>query len=260
MLKTEAHFRAMEQNVVLRFSHAFNARFVTNPPIGSIIGWANTALGAQDEIFADHLLAANARFALIEFKASFFAIRTEAKKPLREKLFKSLALHNDVLRRCLDFHFVCWGTIHQHASPGASVPIEEEIDYLNHYAVHVAPYMKTALRLRPVADLTTEEFLDRFLGSRMVGGTVERFRQYVDELGKLAEGGQEDASSIEGMVYVYLPRNDQSPARYAGVRFRGIKQLELLLNPKVKEKTYEVEYSRGRSRKLRADPDFDHDM
>lgn len=83
-------------------------------PDGSFPGWANTSLGAQDNVFADHLLAANSRFALIEFKASFLAIRTEAKKPLRQKLFHLLAMRSDFLRRCLDFHFVCWGTTHRH--------------------------------------------------------------------------------------------------------------------------------------------------
>lgn len=131
MAETDPSQRDMEHNVILRFSRAFEARFPTSAPDELIPGWANTSLGAQDNVFADHLLAANARFALM-------AIRTEAKKPLRQKLFHLLAMRSDFLRRCLDFHFVCWGTTHRHQPPGFAIPIVEEIDLLNRYAVRGA--------------------------------------------------------------------------------------------------------------------------
>ena len=254
MAETDPSQRDMEHNVILRFSRAFEARFPTSAPNELIPGWANTSLGAQDNIFADHLLAANARFALIEFKANFLAIRTEAKKPLRQKLFHLLAMRSDFLRRCLDFHFVCWGTTHRHQPPGFATPIVEEIDLLNRYAVHVAPFMDTALEVCDSADINTQAFLDNFLGSRLMGGTYERFKRYVDELGRLAGQGKGDASTIEGMVCVYLPGDRRTPARYAHSRFQGLDALQLMLMPRIRDKAYEHKRTQGIAREPRDGP------
>jgi hypothetical protein len=240
----------MEQNVVLRFSNAFEARFPTQDPDGSVPGWVNTTLGAQDEVFADHLIAANARFALIEFKATFLAIRKEASKSLRQRLFSQLAIRSDFLRRCLDFHFVCWGTTRRHQPPGFPIPIVEEIDLLNQYAVHVSPFMLTTLNLTPSADISTQTFLDNFIGSRLMGGTYSRFKRYLNELGQLAGVGE--ASSISGMVCVYVPSDGENPARYAHSRFHGLEQLQLLFEPKIKELSREYERGLEFSRKPRS--------
>lgn len=102
----------------------------------------------------------------------------EQKKPLRQKLFHLLAMRSDFLRRCLDFHFVCWGATHRHQPPGFATPIVEEIDLLNRYAVHVSPFMDAVLEIRDSADISTQAFLDTFLGSRLMGGTYERFKRY----------------------------------------------------------------------------------
>lgn len=232
----------MEQNVVLRFSTAFESRFSTSHLDGAASAWANTSLGAQDEVFADHLLAANARFALVEFKASFMAIRTEAAKPLRKTLFNQLATRSDFLRRCLDFHFVCWGTIRRHHPPGLPVPIVEEIDLLNRYAFHVAPFMNTTLQMNPSADIQTQTFLDGFMNSRLVGGTYSRFKRYLDELGEIGRAAGDGASSISGMVYVFVPAYGDDPARYAHHRFHGLNELQILLEPKAKEMSHEHEH------------------
>ncbi|MDH0757047.1 hypothetical protein N5C70_09990 [Pseudomonas juntendi] len=235
MTASEPPLRDMEQNVVLRFSSAFEARFSAQDPDGSVPGWANTTLGAQDKVFADHLIAANARFALIEFKATFLAIRKEARKPLRQRLFSQLAVRSDFLRRCLDFHFVCWGTTRRHQPAGCPIPIVEEVDYLNQYAVHVAPFMHSTLSLTPSDDINTQTFLDKFIDSRLMGGTYSRFKRYLNELGQLAAGVEGGASSISGMVYVYVPPEGRNPARYAHSRFQGLEQLQLLFKPNAKE-------------------------
>ena len=182
------------------------------------------------------------------------AIRTEAKKPLRKKLFHLLAMRSDFLRRCLDFHFVCWGATHRHQPPGFATPIVEEIDLLNRYAVHVGPFMDTALEMSDSADISTQAFLDTFLGSRLMGGTYERFKRYVDELGQLAGQGKGDASTIEGMVCVYIPGDGRTPARYAHSRFQGLDALQLMLKPRIREKTYERKRTQDITREPRGGP------
>lgn len=220
-----AALRALEQNVIMRFSSAVHTRFAGTP-------FADTTLGSQDQIFADYLLAANARFALVEFKASFLDVRSEAKKPLRRALFDQLAIRDDFLRRCLDFHYICWGTTNSLEVTGRPQPMIEETECLNHYALQVAPFMLTKPRLRTVDDYSTSSFLDGFLGARLVGGRIDRFKTYVNELGALAGGTQGDASNIEGMVFTFIPGSAQSPARFAHIRFKGLDQLALSLASK----------------------------
>jgi hypothetical protein len=234
--------RDIEQNVILRFSKAFESRFPSVDPSEATSAWVNSSFGAQDEFFADHLLAANARFALIEFKASFLAIRKEAGKPLRKVLFTQLVLRGDFLRRCLDFHYVCWGTIRRHHPAGLPFPINEEIDLLNQYAFHVAPFMKTTLQVDQSPDISTNTFLDGFINSRLIGGTYSRFKRYLDELGQLVDGAKAGASSISGMVCIYVPASGDEPARHAYKRFNGLDSLQLLLQPKAREPSHEHEH------------------
>lgn len=239
--------RDMESNVVARFSKAFEARFNT---VGSEEreGWANTTLGKQDAEFADHLLAANARFAIIEFKATLEAIETETRKGLRQKLFAELAIRSDFLRRSLDIHMVCWGTIETHQPPGFEIPVHEEVDMLSRYAAMVAPFMNVKLNLSAGRSMPTEKFLDRFLGARTVGGTYGRFRKYLNELGAIAGRGGGDSATIQGMVCVYLPGSATVPGRYAHARFRGLEELQLLMQPRGLERESRLPRSRSRDR------------
>lgn len=247
--------RDMESNAVSRFSKAFEARFDTTHG-EERAGWANTTLGAQDTEFADHLVAANARFAIIEFKATLEAIRTEAGKDLRKKLFNELALRRDFLRRCLDLHMICWSTIETHQPAGYPIPIHEEIDLLNRYAVKVARFLKVDLQLKADRDMSTEKFLDRFIGARIVGGTYKRFKKYLDELGAIAGGVSGDSSTIQGMVFVYLPGDEKAPGRYAHARFRGLEELNLLMQPLGIEKDHQLQRSKNLERDTPSDRSF----
>lgn len=228
----QATLRALEQNVILRFSAALRHRFTNTALNESSTGFADTTLGAQDKIFADYLMAANARFALVEFKASFLDIRSEAKKPLRRSLFNHLAVRDDLLRRCLDFHYVCWGATSYLPISGSQEGFIEESEFLNHYALQVAPFMVTKPRLKKVPDFSTTSFLDGFLGARLVGGSIHRFKTYVNELAAIAGGTHGDASTLEGMVFAFVPGDANSPGRYAHGRFRGLDPLALLLAAK----------------------------
>lgn len=222
--------RALEQNVVGRFSVALHKRFPQHLERDLLQNFADTTLGAQDQSFADYLLAANARFALIEFKASFLDIRSEVAKPLRKALFKHMVRHDDTLRRCLDFHFVCWGVTTPVNLSGVSALRETEL--INHYAIQVAPFMPVGPDVAPVEDFSTAAFLDDFLGARLLGGTAERFKVYLNELAALAGGRQGDASTIEGMVFVFVPGDAREAGQYMSLRFRGIEELTLYLQMK----------------------------
>lgn len=248
----EIPLRNMESNVIVRFSKAFEARFNS---VGSEerAGWANTTLGRQDAEFADHLLAANARFAIIEFKATLDAIETEARKSRRQKLFEELAIRKDFLRRCLDIHMVCWGTVESHQPAGFQIPIHEEVDMLSRYAALVAPFMSAELALPAGNPMHTEKFLDRFLGARTVGGTYRRFRTYLDELGAIAGGESGDSTTIQGMVCVYLPGSATILGRFAHARFRGLEELQLLMQPRGLERESRLQRSKIRDRDYPSD-------
>lgn len=246
--------RALEQNVILRFSASLRQRFSNTTPDKSSTGFADTTLGSQDKIFADYLIAANARFALVEFKASFLDIRSEAKKPLRRSLFDHLALRDDMLRRCLDFHYICWGVTSYLPVPSSQVAFIEESEFLNHYALQVAPFMVTKPRLKTVADFSTTSFLDSFLGARLVGGNIHRFRTYVNELAAIAGGTQGDASTLEGMVFAFVPGDANSPGRYAHGRFRGLDHLDFLLAAKPNK----LGYDRRPGNEPKPQPDYLH--
>lgn len=245
--KSDIPFRDMELNAVSRLSKAFEARFDTTSG-EERAGWANTTLGRQDTEFADHLLAANARFIIIEFKATLEAIGTEAGKDLRKRLFNELVIRRDLLKRCLDLHMVCWGTLESHQPAGFSIQIHEELDMLNRYAVMVAPYLNAGLKVPATRPLGTEQFLDRFLGARTFGGTYTRFKRYLDELGEIAGGVNGDSSTIQGMVCVYLPGDALTPGRYAHARFRGLEELQHLMHPRGLEKDRRLQRSKSRDR------------
>src|SRR5260370_11628188 len=100
----ESRLRDLEQNVMLRFSEELKQRYRIDTEARGVTRnhFARTSLGAQDQVLADYLLAANARFALIEFKAFASEIGTEKVKKLRQALWKKITTHPDMLRRSLD--------------------------------------------------------------------------------------------------------------------------------------------------------------
>lgn len=244
--------RALEQNVVKRFSIALHTRFPQHLEEDVMQNFADTTLGAQDQSFADYLLAANARFALIEFKASYLDIRSEAVKPLRQALFKRMVRHDDTLRRCLDFHFVCWGVTTPVKLSG--VPALRETELINHYAIQVAPFMRDGPNVEPVDDFTTTTFLDDFLGARLFGGTAERFKVYLNELAAIANGRQGDASTIEGMVFVFVPGDARGGGQYMSLRFKGLSELSMYLEMKSPQLEYTPKQEKKRELK---GPSFD---
>ncbi len=246
----------MEQNVAQRFSKAFNDRFPWIVKAADYPGYANTSLGSQDRSFADHLIAAEARFAIIEFKAFFSDISSEADKPLRQKLFEALTLRGDMLRRCLDFHYICWGAIESSLRSDVPFSIEKEVELINHYALHVAPFMKNRPPVRPTDDLSIKNFLDGFLGTKLIGGNGFRFETYINELAKLAGGKDGDASTIEGMVFVYWPEAADGQGVYESIRFKGLEDLAMKLEFRVP--ALERTKSYGAKEMNRSDSSLDH--
>lgn len=228
----ESRLRDLEHNVMLRFSLELKQRHRIDAEAGGVTRnhFAGTSLGAQDQVLADYLLAANARFALIEFKASASEIGTEKVKKLRQALWKKITAHDDMLRRCLDMHYICWGTLDTLTVPGIESVQFEEGQQICQYAPAVAKYMDPGPLLDAAEVYTTSEFLTDFLDSHLAGADASRFRKYVDELSVLAEGKKGSANTIEGMVCVFIPATMTTLARYAQVRFRGMRQLTLLLD------------------------------
>ncbi|TDV50206.1 hypothetical protein EC919_107225 [Pseudomonas graminis] len=102
--------------------------------------------------------------------------------------------------------------------------------------------MKTTLQVDQSPDISTNTFLDGFINSRLIGGTYSRFKRYLDELGQLVDGAKVGASSISGMVCIYVPASGDEPARHAYKRFNGLDSLQLLLQPKAREPSHEHEH------------------
>jgi hypothetical protein len=233
--------RQLETDLILRFHTALQAEFGRRQG-GTLAG---AALGGQDRVLADYLLAANARFALIEFKAAEAAIATEADKPLRHRLCRALATcrHSAALAR--DIHHLAWGTHAERDVPGFGMQTVEEIAVAP-YAGKVCPLLDEDYPAPTRAVEPSDRFIRRFLGSRTAGGSARRFKAYLELLYTIAGGcTEEELKRFEGSVYVFVPG-----AVLHSVRFHGLDHLlELMLgrSPTL-ERRAERERSRSQSR------------
>lgn len=219
--QSDDKFRDIEPDVIKRFSIKLNDLALKR----NVTSYAGSPLGSQDTVFADYLLATNARFCLIEFKATKGNFSSENQKELRVELFKLLAKRKDVLRRSLDLHYMCWGTDEFVCLPGMSAPVREENEMLGQYAPCVAPYMETKPELTKAEEYPPESFVEHFFESQQFGGELQRFRRYVKDLAKLPSDSKQDEGTLEGLVCIYI----ESVQKFKSYRFKGLQHLINLL-------------------------------
>ncbi|QGZ39620.1 hypothetical protein IP92_01911 [Pseudoduganella flava] len=208
--------RQLETDLILRFHTALHAQFSRRQG-GTLAG---TALGGQDRALADYLLAANARFALIEFKAAAAAIATEDDKPLRHRLCRALGTCRQSAALARDIHYLAWGSHAERNVPGFGMQTVEDI-VVTPYAGKVCPLLDEAYPAPAQTEEPSERFIRRFLGSRTAGGSARRFKAYLELLYGIAGGcTASELKRFEGFVYVYV-----AGAVLHEVRFHGLDHL-----------------------------------
>ena len=189
----------LETDVIQRFEMALSARMT---------------LVRGDLV--DGLLAASARYALVEFKAGAECIASADDKPLRHKLCRALGScrHSAALAR--DIHYLAWD----------AQTVEDIV--VAPYAGTVCPLLDEDFRAPAKAAEPVNRFIRRFLGSRTAGGSARRFKAYVEVLNAIAEGlAARESQRFEGAVYVFVPDASSGPTLHS-VRFRGLDHLREL--------------------------------
>lgn len=214
--------RDIEQNVIMRFSKKLEKLALQR----KLSSYAGSALGSQDTVFADYLLATGTRFCLIEFKARRANISSENQKALRIDLFKHLSQDKSTLSRSLAVHYMCWGTMESYNVPGLNELASREGEILSQYAPCVAPYMPVKPELKKPRKHLPEEFIGHFFNSRLVGSNLTRFKRYIEELAELAADSKEDGSTLQGMVCLFVP----DLGIFESIRFTGITHLMRIMN------------------------------
>lgn len=191
---------------------------------------AGAALGGQDVVLADYLLSARARFALIEFKDNEASIATEKDKKLRLLLCKKLNADRGSAALSRDVHYVAWG-VRQEKDLGTSIGwqfVEDTV--VASYPSKVCPLLGCNVDVSPRHAYASEEFIQRFLASRVAGTHAARFKKYLELLYRLADGvASNELKRFEGSVYVFVPTPDGVlPAKFLKVRFVGLDHLFML--------------------------------
>ena len=185
---------------------------------------AATALGSQDNVLSDYIVARNGRYCLVEFKANEAAFQSEARKELRIALCKTVSEQKNPLRWARSAHFIGWGTMAARHLPGLGLVDEESIE-LASYPGTICPLLGLPVQV-PQNRVDADKFIEMFLESKLVGSTAERFEKYLSLLFKLAGSCSTDAlKSIEGSVYVYIPEDDLHGPAVRSVRFYGLEHL-----------------------------------
>lgn len=218
--------RDLESDVVTRFStqldRHFTALYSKQPQSQDSL--AATALGSQDNVLSDYIVARNGRYCLVEFKANEAAFQSEARKELRIALCKTISEQKNPLRWARSAHFIGWGTMAAKHLPGLGM-VNEELIALASYPWTICPLLGLPLQA-PANRVDAEKFIEMFLESKLVGATAERFEKYLALLFKLAGSCSTDAlKSIEGSVYVYIPGNDLHAPELHSIRFHGLEHL-----------------------------------
>ncbi|WP_146123223.1 hypothetical protein [Burkholderia multivorans] len=216
----------MEADVVTRFSTQLDRRFTAlhSKQPQSEDALAATALGSQDSVLSDYIVARNGRYCLVEFKANEAALRSEVRKELRIALCKIISEQKNPLRWARCAHFVGWGTMTARRLPGLGT-IDEESIALASYPGTICPLLRFPVHA-PENRVGAEKFIEMFLESKLVGSSAERFEKYLALLFKLAGSCSTDTlKSIEGSVYVYIPGDDLHAPDLYTVRFCGLEHL-----------------------------------
>lgn len=218
--------RALESDVVVRFSTQLNMRFCAlyagQPQAPDAL--SATALGGQDKALADYIVARRGRYCLVEFKANEAAFRSEARKELRVALCKTLSGQINPLRWARSAHFIGWGTKTSKSLPGIGTAEVESIAFAN-YPGTICPLFGIPVQA-PAIQIDADKFIEMFLESKLLGSTAARFEKYLALLFTLAGScSADELKSIEGSVYVYIPQENLRPAELCSVRFRGLEQL-----------------------------------
>lgn len=218
--------RQLETDLVVQFTASLHAQFLARHDAGEAgVTCVGTALGGQDRALADYLLAANARFALIEFKANEKAIATEAGKPLRHLLCKALQGNRRLNALARDSHYMAWEVIASRVLPQLGLQPVREI-MVARYADRVCPLFDEAFPVVAMPVQASERFIRRYLSHRTAGASAKRFKAYLELLYTVAAGcPASELRRLEGSVYVFVPGSAKSAASFLRVPFVGLDHL-----------------------------------
>lgn len=220
--------RRLEQDLIVQFSNDLQRQFLQKSVQNDRVfrTYSGSAIGAQDRELADYLLAVNARFALIEFKADEDNIKSEKSKLLRVALCTVLASDSAMLARAREMHFVAWGQLeHQNIFGVCNPQLISEI-VMASYADKVCSTIDCAFPVAKINAIASSKFINSFLEFKTKGGPWKRFKRYLEELYLLAKKDTAGAlSEFQGSVYVFVPSSAAKPAQVMSVRFSGLQHL-----------------------------------
>ncbi|MGL4830579.1 MAG: hypothetical protein ACRCXG_14950 [Vibrio sp.] len=149
--------------------------------------------GSQDRKYADYFSSVNARNILIEFKEFRDEIKTEKKKPLRQKLCESITSTD--FDYSLSGHFISW-----------RVPNKDH----NKLSVKIDTYLPSVCPLFGIEYHGSNEqgivkFVEEYLEFR-VGLSNDDFAKYVNTLSDIATGDTDSGSpSFYGVHLTFDP-------------------------------------------------------
>ncbi|WP_200385718.1 hypothetical protein [Rhodocyclus tenuis] len=165
---------------------------------------------SQDRKFADFFAGTESVNILIEFKEFKKEYCDEIKKPLREKLCKTLT--KDISNLSRSCHFIGWGTA------GYNLSVE-----LNPYIDLVCPLWGCTEHLDLPADYFYDSFINAFVKGSL-GVSYADFVRYIEHLNRTAGG---DASGDEAPFRSILFSRDNSGKIIAN-RFYNLRELRTL--------------------------------
>lgn len=188
---------------------------------------AGAALGGQDTALADYLLSAQARFALLEFKHDEASIVTEKDKKLRHKLCAELQADRRKSALARDIHYVAWG-VRAPTDYGGHFGVQITEDAMvASYPEKVCPLLGCAIGTTRPREYSSNQFIQRFLSSRVAGTNGARFKDYLSLLYKIAGGVEEsELKRFQGSVYIFVA--DPAgilPGQFHKIKFWGLDHL-----------------------------------
>ncbi|WP_295475697.1 hypothetical protein [uncultured Pseudomonas sp.] len=173
--------------------------------------------GSQDRKFADFFAGTDSSCVLIEFKEFEREISDEHKKPLREKLCRTLDQNTAALSRTS--HFIAYRS----RNSAVNIELAPYVDVVcPHFSVGQPP-------LEAIVRNTHDAFIDAFLEGRS-GTPFDAFLKYAGHMNSTAGGTADGANaSFKSILY---SRDKQG--RVLGTLFHSLGELKQLLAKKAK--------------------------
>ncbi|MBM4978026.1 hypothetical protein HYO23_22415 [Vibrio parahaemolyticus] len=144
--------------------------------------------GRLDKLYADYFANIGTKCILIEFKEFESEIRSEKKKPLREKLCKRIPRSYQRDSYCC--HFISW-----REKDSDSIDV-----ILNRYLSKVGPLFD--FRFEEFEDVRAEQFITDFIDGD-VGLEFVDFEDYLKYLASLDDGPKGGGGKIGGMILIF---------------------------------------------------------